>query len=113
MSKQNKYNAKKVMYYGITFDSKKEGDRYLVLLAMEQVGDIAALITQPVYELQPKFRDRSGKTHRSITYRADFAYYENGKLVVEDVKGFATQMFRIKEKLFRYQYPDIDFRIVV
>lgn len=33
------------------------------------------------------------------TYRADFVYQENGRQVVEDVKGFRTREYRIKAKL--------------
>ena len=33
-------------------------------------------------------------------YVADFVYRENGKEVVEDVKGFRTKEYRLKAKLF-------------
>lgn len=68
------------------------------------------------------FRDSSGKRHRAIKYIADFRYRDSvGGLVIEDVKGYdkkrkkpyTTDVFKIKEKLFRNRYPDLDFRIVV
>jgi len=43
---------------------------------------------------------------------ADFVYEENGKTVVEDVKGVRTRDYILKRKLFKYNYPDIQFREV-
>ena len=33
-------------------------------------------------------------------YIADFTYTENGKQVVEDVKGFKDRIYKLKKKLF-------------
>ena len=33
---------------------------------------------------------------------ADFVYYQDGKMVVEDTKGFKTDAYIIKRKLMRY-----------
>ena len=52
------------------------------------------------------------KTHRAITYIADFQYQENGKTIVEDFKGIETEAFKIKRKLFEKRYPDKELRIV-
>lgn len=41
---------------------------------------------------------------RECSYKADFMYEENGKSVVEDVKGFRTKEYIIKRKLMLYQY---------
>jgi len=35
------------------------------------------------------------------TYRADFAYDENGARVVEDAKGVRTPAYRLKAKLMK------------
>ncbi|MCG8431287.1 MAG: DUF1064 domain-containing protein, partial [Candidatus Omnitrophica bacterium] len=60
---------------------------------------------------QPKFK-RGKITYRAIKYIADFRYKdENGNVIVEDSKGYKTAIFRIKEKMLLYKYPDIDFRI--
>ena len=39
-----------------------------------------------------------------MTYLADFVYKENGKEVVEDTKGFRTEVYKIKKKLMAYIY---------
>ena len=45
---------------------------------------------------------------RKIEYVADFRYldYERGGLVVEDVKGMKTDVYRLKRKLFLAKYGD-------
>lgn len=110
---RNKYNASKKTIDGIVFDSKREGARYQELKLMESAGVIRNLELQPKYTLQSSFKCQ-GKTHRAITYKADFRYTETatGAVVIEDVKGYETEVFKLKEKLFRYAFPDIDFRIV-
>ena len=92
------------------FDSKGEYQRYHELLVLQNAGAIQNLSRQPRFVLQPAFK-RHGKTIRKIEYVADFTYSENGKQVVEDFKGFKTAVFCLKEKLFQYQYPDIELRI--
>jgi len=103
--------ARKTEIDGYIFDSKKEGDDYLYLLSRLQAGEISDLVLQPVFTLQEGFRDKSGKWHRPITYRADFQFTENRQTVVWESKGYKENVYRIKEKLFRYKYPDLDFRV--
>jgi hypothetical protein len=112
MSRRNKYNAQKVTIRGIQFDSKKEAERYLVLLSREQEGEITGLEVHPSYELQSSFKHR-GKTIRAINYEADFEYIDRDyNTVVEDVKGMETPTFRLKKKMFLHNYPHIEFKIV-
>lgn len=106
---RNKYNNKKIEYKGIKFDSIKEKNRYMELSFLEAAGQIRELKLQPRFMLQEKFRDENGKLHREIAYIADFSYFndECDKLIVEDVKGFKTDVFKIKEKLFLYKYGKV------
>lgn len=107
----NKYKNRKTELDGHLFDSKKEAERYAELKLLARAGVIQGLQLQPVFTLQNGFTDNKGHRHRPITYRADFCYQEDGALVVEDVKGFETDVFKIKKKLFMYKYPEIDFRV--
>lgn len=102
-SGRSKYRAKKTVVDGITFDSRKEADRYLVLKGMEEDGLIENLRRQVRYELVPAF-DVDGKHYRPVYYVADFAYVEDGKEVVEDVKGVRTDVYKLKSKLFARRY---------
>lgn len=104
----SKYHSKKTTVYGKTFDSKKEADRYCELRLLEMAGKIKDLQLQYTFILQPSFK-KNGKTIRSITYIADFVYYdlERMKIVVEDVKGYRTKEYMLKRKMFEYKFPDL------
>lgn len=105
----NKYHNKKVIYNGITFDSIKEKNRYTELKLLERSGIIKELKLQYEFELQPKYVNNKGKHVRSIKYKADFFYYNNqrGIYIVEDTKGFRTDVYKLKKKMFEYVYPNL------
>lgn len=98
----NKYNSKKVIVDGITFDSKKESRRYTELKILEAAGGISDLTLQPEFVLLPPQYVDGKCTERAVKYKADFMYTENGKTVVEDTKGFKTKDYVIKRKLMLY-----------
>lgn len=100
-----KYHNKKVNYDGHTFDSIKEMNYYLKLKLLESAGKIKNLELQKEFELQPSYR-LNNKTNRKIVYRADFTYKtaEDDKLHVIDVKGYRTDVYRLKKKMFEYKY---------
>ena len=106
----NKYNATKTIVDGITFDSKKEARRYVILKQTETNGVISKLELQPKFILQEKFT-KKGKKYHAITYKADFRYMFDGREVIEDVKGFMTETFKLKRKLFEYKYPELTLLI--
>lgn len=90
--KTNKFNAVKVIEDDMTFDSKHEKRRYDALLQMQRIGLISDLQTQVRFNLLPKVRYAvAGKTSRGRVYIADFAYWKDGKLVVEDAKSQITK----------------------
>lgn len=94
-----KYHAKKTELDEITFDSRKEAQRYAELRLLERSGAIHNLQRQVKYELIPA-QKKDGKTiERACYYIADFVYEENGKTVVEDVKGYRTKEYVLKRKL--------------
>lgn len=105
MGRSGKYNASKVVIDGHRFDSRREAARYETLKQLEAAGKIAQLELQPRFELVPAFRCQ-GEAVRKMEYVADFRYldYERGGLVVEDVKGFKTPEYKVKIKIFKYQY---------
>ena len=107
----NKFNARKTPYDGYVFDSGKECQRYKDLRLLEKALDISDLTVHPKFVLQEGFIWH-GKKIRPITYTADFMYLEDDNTIVEDVKGIQTQLFRVKAKMFKKLYPELDFRIV-
>lgn len=101
----SKYNSKKTVVDGQKFDSEKEANRYQELLLLKRVGAIKNLSRQVKFVLIPSQRDENGKVvERECSYKADFKYEEDGKTVVEDVKGYRTKEYIIKRKLMLYQY---------
>ena len=111
-----KYHNTKTVLDGIKFDSKLEAERYAQLKILERAGVIRDLELQPEYELIPSFK-KDGKTWRRTTYKADFKYIlcEDDKIIIEDVKGSTaviTDVFRLKQKLFEYRYPELSIKIV-
>jgi hypothetical protein len=101
----SKYNAVPVDVDGYHFDSKAEHRRYQELRLLAHFGDIEELQVHKKYTVW-----QSGK--EKIQYEADFVYQENGRVIAEDVKGVQTAVFRMKAKMFRAMYPDIELRIV-
>jgi gp72 family protein len=105
----NKYGNKKVIVDGHKFDSQKEALRYKELKLMERAGVIKDLELQPTFELIPTIRTEH-ETLRKTVYKADFRYVDTKTdgVVVEDVKskGTATQVYKLKKKLFLLKYGD-------
>ena len=107
----SKYHNKKVQVDMYVFDSIAESRRYKELKLLEQAGEISELELQPRFLLQEGFK-KNGKTFRKIEYIADFQYIENGRLVIEDVKGKETEVFKLKRKLFEHEYPDYELKLI-
>lgn len=105
----SKYRNKKVLVDGVAFDSKKEAKRYRELKLLEDAGIIEKLERQVKFDLLPNQKDPDGKViERKVQYIADFVYLKNGKVYVEDVKGYrdggAYRVFVIKRKLMLYRF---------
>ena len=99
----SKYNAKKIVdpEHG-KFDSKAEYKRWIELVAMQEAGMISDLKRQVRFEVIP-----ANEKHRKVEYIADAVYTENGRVIVEDTKGFETPDYIIKKKLM-YHVLGID-----
>lgn len=104
----NKYHNNKTEIDGIVFDSRLEANRYKELKLLERAGTIKDLELQPTFELIPAFK-KDKRTFRKTTYKADFKYFdkEKNKTIVEDTKGFLTDIYKLKRKLFEYTYKDL------
>lgn len=103
-SKRGKYNASGERVNGIWMASAAQAERYRQLLRMEMAGLIENIVTEKAYPMLVN-------NQLICTYRADFSYDvidDRGNLlrhVIEDVKGMVTDVFAIKEKLFRALMP--------
>ena len=92
----NKYKAKRTIVDGISFASKAEARRYTQLLLLQRAGAIEDL------ELQPRLLLVVAKI-KIGTYVGDFRYRDmvTGDMILEDVKGVLTPVYRIKKRLVR------------
>ena len=100
--KRNKYNAKKTKIDGNTFDSVKEAEYYKELELLRKTGEIKWYCLQPTFILS-----------EGIKYKADFIVLDKNKpkvhkdkyqIHVIDVKGFKTDVYKLKKKLLKNKY---------
>ena len=118
--RRRKYGNTKITVDGIQFDSKREAARYQELKLLERAGVISFLQRQAKFQLIPdqhapsnavytkgprKGQRTPGKLlEHECSYIADFCYIRNGETVVEDAKGYRTEVYRIKKKLMLERY---------
>lgn len=126
VEQKRKYGNKKVVYDGITFDSKKEKDRYVYLKDCERLGLITDLEIHPKFILVDSIKENYEKQLKTkkkicqrvvqlaITYTADFRYKKGEVVVVEDVKPSPKMLckeFLLKVKMLR-AFKGIAVRLV-
>lgn len=101
----SKYHSNKTKCSaGHTHDSKKEAMRCNELMLLEKSGKIKNLRQQVRFELIPPVKYDDMPNERACVYIADFAYFKDGVMFVEDTKGFKTPEYIIKRKLFKQKY---------
>lgn len=99
---KSKYHSRKITRDGMVFDSVKEYRRFCELSLLERAGAIRNLKRQVKFELIPSQRVNGKVVERSCTYVADFVYQQDGKIVVEDVKGVRTKDYILKRKMMLF-----------
>lgn len=110
----SKYRNVQTEYKGIKFMSKKEAEYAMQLdwqrKAKNPSERVVEWVPQVPFVLQEAFMS-NGKKIPAIKYIADFVVtYADGHKEVVDVKGVATDIYRLKKKLLLYKYRDIDFK---
>ena len=97
-AKRSKYGAVATVVDGIRFASKKEAQRYSDLCIMHQAGEVLWFCRQPRFVIE------GGE------YVADFiVLYRCGALIVEDVKGMLTPVYRRSKRQMKERY-EIDIQ---
>ncbi len=102
--KKNKFHSKVTYVGSLKFHSKWEAERYQCLKLLEEAGSISNLRLQVPFRLEVL-----GILICKLV--VDFTYVEKDKLIAEDAKGIETPVFRLKAKLFRATYPNIELRV--
>lgn len=99
--KKNKYNAKSTNYNGYNYDSKKEAS-----YAMDLDWKIKAKLVKR-FERQHKFDLRINDEH-ICNYFIDFkVYYSDGHIEYVEVKGFETDVWRLKWRITKATFHDM------
>ena len=95
--KRSKYRSKAVVVDGVRYASKREAKVCLDLIQLEKAGKIGGL------EFQKRFPLLGPKGEVICTYVADACFWDHEKdrLRVIDVKGFETEIFKLKRKMMR------------
>lgn len=89
----NKYNARKTPYRGVTYDSAREAKYAFELDMRKRAGQIDGWERQVPIKLHAH-----GKP--ICTYKIDFVVYRNGITEYVEVKGYETDVWKLKWKLF-------------
>lgn len=95
--KAPKYKNQITFVEGVRFQSLKEAERYKWLRIFERQKKILDLKRQVAY---PIFINGI----LICKWLADFTFYEDGKLVIEDAKGFRTKEYKLKKKMVEAFY---------
>ncbi len=98
--RRQKYAAIPTIIDSVRFASKREAARYNALKLLVLAKQIGSLELQPVYRCEVDGR-------HICDYRGDFRYVDlaTGEVVLEDVKGMKTDVYRLKKKLVEALYP--------
>lgn len=92
---RSKYNSRKTVVDGIKFDSAKEANRYKELIILRRDGEITHFLMQVPFLLDG-----------GVVYKLDFLiFWTYAPPTYEDVKGFKTQIYRLKKKMVEAKYP--------
>ena len=100
--RMSKYNNKWTEVDGIKFQSGKEAKRYSELKLLQRTGEVINFIRQVKFHLPGK-----------VNYVLDFMVWWNvetraqdeDNITYEDVKGFKTDVYKIKKKQVEDLYP--------
>jgi len=102
----NKFNAKSAKYGGRVYHSKKEADYAMELEWLKKAGEIKEIIPQFKISI-----DVNGK--HICNYYMDFKVIKpDGFIEMHEVKGFETDLWRIKWRLATAIYTDWKFILI-
>lgn len=107
--KRAKYRSTKTWVDGFSFDSEKEARRYGELKLLHRAGEIKGFCVKPKFILT----EGTGPNERCTIYEADFGvWYPDDHFEIEDTKGYATDEFKLKLKMMKEKYPEIEVKII-
>lgn len=105
--KAGKFNNTKTVYAGRKYDSRFEASLAMEIDSLVKAGKIIKVEPQVTFNLYGK------NGNKICTHRPDFLITkDDGTKEVWEAKGFATDVFRIKLRLFEDNYPEIPYWVI-
>jgi hypothetical protein len=109
-----KYKNETQTVDGISFHSKKEAAYYSQLKIEKRCGLIKSFERQVSFDLfgaSPKAMKFEGV--RVCAHIVDFVVtLKDGSKEIREVKGFATDVWDLKRKLFEANYPELPYKVI-
>jgi len=98
-AKKNKYSAVRQTYNGYSYMSKRESQKAWDLDMLVKAGEIKS------WEKQKKIELKGENGNHVCNYFIDFVvYHHDGTTEFIEVKGFKTDLWALKWKLFKDKY---------
>lgn len=107
--KTQKYGAQRVVVDGITFDSKREANRWGELKLLQRAGQIRDLKRQVVILLVGRDGPLLARKGRQMRITVDFGYIDTATSlqVYEDAKGMPTRDYEVRKSVAAAQGVEI------
>ena len=103
----SKYNNKKVEFDGRTFDSEMEADFYVTLKDKVEKGIVEKFICQPKFKISDEYIRNGKKIKPSYCILDYLVFNTDGSVEYIDIKGYGTEISKLKRKLLESKYPNI------
>lgn len=101
-SKSSKYGNEKTIYHNEQYDSKKEAEYARILDLASRATRIADRVVQVTRQVPYPVEIDGAKICK---YIADFVvFYADGRREIVDVKGYRTEIYKLKKKLVEAIY---------
>jgi hypothetical protein len=99
---RHKFNARPLVVDNIHFSSQKESKYYSELLIRQKAGEVVGFLRQTALHLPGNIR-----------YVLDFlVFYADGTCEGIEVKGYATEAWKLKHRLALEAYDWLPIRVV-
>ena len=108
LTKKPKYRNNRIKVDGFLFDSQLEANYYSDLKIQLRAGIIKGFCRQAHFILTT-----GGNGLEPMEYIADFVVFNlDGTTEIIDTKGFETDLFKAKQKVFADKYPKLELSVV-
>ena len=106
----HKYHAKRTVYDGVRYDSKREAQHAAKLDLLRKAKPFGSRVVDLLRQARYPLRVNDVLV---CTYVADFwVKFGDGRVELHEVKGYETREWKLKRKLFEALYPDVVLKVI-